>query len=185
MIANTAFLAVVTGLLGLPQLWFGSEPLFEQWLHPVTHLAPFDPGGERAAMHSHVIEALGMLASVTIALAGWYVARTLYRDEAATAERVAALKARYAGWHRVLYHKYYVDEIYQATFVRGFNALSAACAWFDRNVVDGAVNGVGALVRSAGSRLRTLQTGYVRNYALGVALGAVLLVGYVLTRIDI
>jgi NADH-quinone oxidoreductase subunit L len=49
-------------------------------------------------------------------------------------------------------------------------------------VIDGAVNGIGTVVRSAGTRLRTLQTGYVRNYALGVAAGAVLLLGWFLSR---
>jgi NADH-quinone oxidoreductase subunit L len=201
VLAGLAVLAVITGALGLPQLWTGAEPLFEQWLHPVTNLAPFDPGGDRAAMHSHGIEALGMLASVTIALAGWYLARTLYRDEAATAERVAELKARYAGWHRVLYHKYYVDEIYQATFVRGFNVLAAACAWFDRNVVDwvvnataplligvsqlsgwidrvfvdGAVNGLADAVVRLGREGRRLQTGRVNNYVYGVVVGVLAL----------
>src|SRR4026209_2073690 len=81
-----------------------------------------------------------MLASVGIAAAGWFLARTWHRDERATAARLEAWKLRYAGWHRVLYNKYYVDEIYQATFVRGFMALSRACAWFDRTVVDGVVN---------------------------------------------
>ncbi len=44
-------------------------------------------------------------------------------------------------------------------------------------VIDGAVNGIGALVQVAGATLRRTQTGYVRNYALGIAVGAVILVG--------
>src|SRR5207244_12086761 len=48
----------------------------------------------------------------------------------------------------------------------------------DAGVIDGAVNGLAALVRGAGARLRRVQTGYVRNYALGVACGAVLLLPY-------
>ena len=54
---------------------------------------------------------------------------------------------------------------------KGFDAV----ATFDRTVIDGAVNGVAALVRGAGDRLRRVQTGYVRNYALGIAVGVVLL----------
>jgi NADH-quinone oxidoreductase subunit L len=61
---------------------------------------------------------------------------------------------------------------------RGFDGL----AWFDRNVVDGAVNGVAALVRGGGGGLRRLQSGYVRNYALGVAVGAIALVSVLLLR---
>ena len=60
----------------------------------------------------------------------------------------------------------------------GFEAVSA----FDSTVVDGAVNGVAGAVRLGGSRLRVLQSGYVRSYALGVAVGAVGLLVFFLTR---
>jgi NADH-quinone oxidoreductase subunit L len=55
-------------------------------------------------------------------------------------------------------------------------------ATFDRKVVDGAVNGVAALVRRGGTSLRSVQNGYVRSYALWVALGVVGLLAYFLTR---
>ena len=48
--------------------------------------------------------------------------------------------------------------------------------------VDGAVNGVAAGFKAAGGGLRKIQTGLVRNYALWIVLGAVLLVGYMLVR---
>jgi len=44
------------------------------------------------------------------------------------------------------------------------------------------VMGVGGLVRSAGGRLRALQTGYVRNYAMGIAFGTVMLLGWAVSR---
>ena len=56
--------------------------------------------------------------------------------------------------------------------------LIALGAMFDRVVIDGAVNGVANLVRSSGAVLRRVQTGFVRSYAVGVALGAFLLMGY-------
>ena len=49
-------------------------------------------------------------------------------------------------------------------------------------MIDGAVDGTGALVQVAGATLRRTQTGYVRNYALGIAVGAVILVGLLLTQ---
>jgi NADH-quinone oxidoreductase subunit L len=51
-------------------------------------------------------------------------------------------------------------------------------ALFDRVVIDGAVNGVAQLVRGSGFVLRRVQSGFVRSYALGVALGAFVLMGY-------
>jgi len=55
-------------------------------------------------------------------------------------------------------------------------------AWFDKNVIDGAVNGVGSLVRSSGREIRTAQTGFVRSYALALALGAVVVAGLLLSK---
>ena len=52
----------------------------------------------------------------------------------------------------------------------------------DRRVVDGAVNGIGLAFRAGSERLRLVQTGLVRNYALGILFGVVLLLGYVATR---
>ena len=49
-------------------------------------------------------------------------------------------------------------------------------------MIDGAVNGVGALFAGAGRRLRTVQTGYVRNYALGLMGGLVVLLAYVAVK---
>jgi NADH-quinone oxidoreductase subunit L len=61
-------------------------------------------------------------------------------------------------------------------------AVATFSALFDNRVIDGAVNGVAAGVRYGGSQLRRLQTGYVRNYALGIAAGAAVLLGYVVVR---
>ncbi len=60
---------------------------------------------------------------------------------------------------------YRIDDLYGATLVApGKKAAELAAFGFDLKVIDGAVNGVGRLVRSAGTWTRTLQTGYVRNY---------------------
>jgi NADH-quinone oxidoreductase subunit L len=57
-------------------------------------------------------------------------------------------------------------------------------ALFDRVVIDGAVNGVGRLSRGGAARLRTVQNGYVRWYALMIGLGAVLIVAFILTQVS-
>ena len=55
-------------------------------------------------------------------------------------------------------------------------------ALFDRRGVDGVVNGVGSLVQTGGHWLRQFQTGKVRSYALGIAVGAVILLAYFIAR---
>jgi NADH-quinone oxidoreductase subunit L len=55
--------------------------------------------------------------------------------------------------------------------------LAAALWWFDRNVVDGTVNAVGSVTVDAGNGLRRIQTGRVQNYALGIAIGLIIMAG--------
>jgi NADH-quinone oxidoreductase subunit L len=61
---------------------------------------------------------------------------------------------------------------------KGFDAI----AWFDKHIIDGAVNGVASIVRVSSDKGRTVQTGYVRNYALGLVAGAILVAGFILSK---
>ena len=83
----------------------------------------------------------------------------------------------------VLAHAWYYDESV-TRFVGGPGTRGfAAVAWFDQHIIDGAVNGVASLVRTSGRGLRTMQTGFVRSYALGISAGVVVVLGYFLTRL--
>jgi NADH-quinone oxidoreductase subunit L len=83
----------------------------------------------------------------------------------------------------VLAHAWYYDESI-TRFVGGPGTKGfAAVAWFDRYIIDGGVNGVAALVRTTGQGLRTMQSGFVRSYALGISAGVVVVLGYFLTRL--
>ena len=85
-----------------------------------------------------------------------------------------------------LWHKWYFDEVYNVLFVKGTLGLATAAWAFDRYVVDGAVNGIATVVSKSSGRLRRVQTGFVANYALAIALGAVVIVGvYLIARGDI
>ena len=85
-----------------------------------------------------------------------------------------------AGWDLVE-AGYRVDEVYGKVIVLPAKALSnAAASTFDARIIDGAVNGVGGLVRRFGERLRPLQTGKVRSYGAGILAGAVGLVIWLL-----
>ena len=83
----------------------------------------------------------------------------------------------------VLRRAWYVDELYQRIVEAPGRALANFSAFVvDAKIIDGTVNGVGALVRAGGSRLRTVQTGFVRSYALAVAVGAVAILAYAVAR---
>jgi NADH-quinone oxidoreductase subunit L len=80
-----------------------------------------------------------------------------------------------------VHNKYFVDEFYEWLFVRGTLKagaflLKVADGW----IIEGAVNGTAALVKRAGDRLRKAETGYVQEYAFGIILGAIIVVGYLI-----
>jgi NADH-quinone oxidoreductase subunit L len=115
--------------------------------------------------------------SVTGAVLGIAVAWGLYKDLA----KPAALKKQWAAIHRVLTHKWYVDELYDAVFVRPIQAISRGL-WkgFDVAVIDRAVLGFGRVSQWSGQAARTLQTGSIQIYALMIVIGLVASVGYLI-----
>ncbi|HEY3703275.1 MAG TPA: NADH-quinone oxidoreductase subunit L [Acidimicrobiales bacterium] len=79
---------------------------------------------------------------------------------------------------------WWVDTAYDTLIARPSTALANFSAVvFDNRVIDGAVNGTATLIRDSGERLRRVQTGYVRNYALAIATGAALVLAYVASRV--
>ncbi|MBI5956715.1 MAG: NADH-quinone oxidoreductase subunit L [Chloroflexi bacterium] len=170
-----AALAALGGYLGLPHILGGSDAL-GSFLAPVfldqanTALETQAPGNELGLMGLAVLAAfLGM------GLA-WYF--YLARPEAP-----GALARRLGGLYALLANKYYVDEIYGGLVVQPLVALARFLGQrFEVTVIDGVVNGVGRTVAASGAWLRRLQTGFVRNYALSIFLGAVIVLGYFLFR---
>jgi NADH-quinone oxidoreductase subunit L len=196
LIALAAASLVVGPLMGLPELWSGREPLFARWLEPVT-LPTLASIPERRAL-----ELTLMFASLVIAAGGWLAARMLYKNVAATEALLAGWRRRAPSLHAFALDAFRVDALYEATLVRGFRATAGAAAWFDAHVVDGIINGLGAMARAAawitgaidhylvdgavnglaelllgsGRALGRMQTGRINNYVLGVAVGVVLLI---------
>ena len=99
-------------------------------------------------------------------------------------DAATAVAARFAGLYRLLVHKYYVDEIYDATIVQPIRIVSQEGLWkiVDVRAIDGTVNLVGRVVESSSQELRRTQTGSVRAYAASLFLGVVLILGYYLWR---
>jgi NADH-quinone oxidoreductase subunit L len=86
--------------------------------------------------------------------------------------------------HTVLAHDWYYDEtISRAVDGPGRRFANWLAYFVDAKVIDGAVNGIAWVFVWCSERLRRLQTGYVRQYALGIFLGAVLLLLYALARV--
>jgi len=86
---------------------------------------------------------------------------------------------RLGGFYQLSLEKFRVDELYRAVFIKPFYAFSSLFAQvFDLGGIDGVVNGVGTVIKRAGSSLRTIQTGFVRSYGLMMLVGVVVIVAY-------
>ena len=90
----------------------------------------------------------------------------------------------FPGVFSTVYNKYYVDELYNAIFVRGLFALGRFCKRvIDEILIDGTINGVAYLLGGIGSILRRVQAGYVQGYAFGMIIGAIFVLGYLIMRV--
>ncbi|GAC1322887.1 MAG: NADH-quinone oxidoreductase subunit L [Chloroflexota bacterium] len=161
-------LSIFGGWLAVP----GGYNKMEAWLAPVLQRYP----GAHPVPGPPSFSALSLIATLAVSLVGAFAAFQVYYRRSPSAERVAGAAP---GVYRLLYHRYYVDELYDFVFVRPIKLVGRMVnLYFERYVVDGAVNGSAIATRFGGSQLRRIQTGYARNYALSIVLGAVVLVGY-------
>ncbi len=199
-------LSIVGGFLGFPGKLFKVEGwnLIERFMEPVVlarHEVKEIFGPKAAEAHGHAIslgvEWLLVVVSVGVAIAGIWLATRYYKGDGAF-ERPRRLAERFPLGYRVLLNKYYVDELYDATVIRG-TLGGARFLWeADARVVDGAVNGsrhvtVGssflsgvfdlkvvdglvnliARIYDVGSlAFRRLQVGFTQGYAMVMVVGA-------------
>ena len=114
------------------------------------------------------------LVSVAFGLAGIGLAALFYVVKPGLPDQVAAT---FSGLYKLIYNKYFVDEIYGAVVVNPVVSGSREVLWkgVDVAVIDGGVNGVGNRARGIGSVLKRLQSGNIRSYAAWVLLGSVVL----------
>jgi len=190
--------AVVAGVIfGWPAAWGGHGPMLEHWLAPslpAQEAVPF-------AHQPHSMELLfQLIGGIVVAGLGFLTAYALYHDNRSTVP--ARLKAMFPRAWALVFNKYYVDEVYDATVVRGSLVLSRVLYWIDQNVidaivnfmgwlgrtvayidaaidkylVDGAVNGLGNLIWNSGRGLRRVQTGHIQAYLYGALGGAIVFV---------
>jgi NADH-quinone oxidoreductase subunit L len=192
--------SILAGYVGVPHAFGGSNRI-ESFLEPAI-LA----GTSHAAVETHHggagTEIVFALISIAVAGFGLLLAYHFYMRKPDLPKRTAETLA---GAHRLLYNKYYVDEIYDATVVRGTLGSCDGLYSFDARVVDGAINGaarstvvtgfisnladvnlvdgavnlIGAVFSACSRLFRRLQSGLVQNYALLMLVGIFVLVALI------
>lgn len=190
-LAILAGLAAVAGFVGVPAV-LGGGNRFGQWLAPV-----FAHGGGHAAHHAVALEFGLMALSVALAAGGAALAWAMYVKGAVSPGRIAGIAGGLP--YRVVWNKYWVDEVYDALVVANVLRLSRVAAAFDAHVVDRVVDGVATVTRGvsrfqgafdnvvvdgivnrvadaalfAGGRLRRLQSGSINAYLYAIVAGVV------------
>jgi NADH-quinone oxidoreductase subunit L len=193
--------SIIGGWIGWPEV-FGGENRFEKFLDPILKGVMPETGEVSIVHHALFKELLLMGASLTIAAAGIILAYQFYCAKRIAPELVAKKVPKL---YQLLFHKYYVDEIYDALFVNRTKDLSTALGVFDAKVIDGiGVDGTGWLARfgstlsmwwdkwiidgllNLGAKftqllsypVRLLQTGMFSSYAMLILVGLAILLAY-------
>jgi NADH-quinone oxidoreductase subunit L len=187
MVVPLVLLAIASAFIGMALgLPFGDSTILH-WLEPVFHESEVILAHELPEFALFGIDGVLILVSVTVGVVGMVAAwrlfgvrwTPLFRHEPEP-ERVAAItnaNALTRFLYRASLNKWWFDDINDLLFIRVGGRVAAAMWWFDREVVDGTVNALGGGVTDAGRGLRRVQTGRVQNYALGIALGLLVMAG--------
>jgi NADH-quinone oxidoreductase subunit L len=182
-LAILAVLSIVGGWVGIPAALGGSNH-FEHFLEPaIAHV------GSRTAGETHTTAAPEPSAATAVKAEEHQDTST---ELALTGLSVlAGLAGIGLGWMvfskkpirempAVLENKYYVDELYDATIVEPIEQTSRFFLWkiVDVKIIDGVVNGVARGFSGLADTMRYTQTGFARNYAAVILIGAILVIGY-------
>jgi NADH-quinone oxidoreductase subunit L len=152
-------LAVVAGVLNLPHIT-GFQGILDHALQPVV-------GAKEVELAANT--ELGLMAlSAGVALLGLWVGYALYKNGPTEGLERATREGPTAAVYRLLYNKWYVDELYQLLIVRPIRFIGSVCAAaIDPFLIDGVIVKVlpFTLVQVAGWGFRRPQNGNVQTYA--------------------
>jgi NADH-quinone oxidoreductase subunit L len=188
-----AGLSIIGGWIGWPHVLGGANHIHE-FLAPVlgggaesakahagiSLLSQAWASGGEAGGHSAALEVVMMVVSVVIALIGIGIAFLFYVKNPALPKLVAD---RWKRLYKLVYNKYYVDELYEILFINSLKNLGTGL-WkgFDEFVIDGTINGIAYFIGLLSGVMRKMQTGLVQNYAFSMILGGIVLAAYYIVR---
>jgi len=172
-------LSVVGGFINLPHIiGHGHYSKLQEWLSPV--LVDNAKSQLEANLKGVSVSTEYILMAVTVAMffAVWFIIRNIYVNKG----KLPVAEEEYTGWERLSAKKLYVDELYNALFVRTVEGLGRGGKMFDNNVLDKVVDFVGDGAEESGKSMKKLQNGNVENYVLvmSLAIGIILIVNFLL-----
>ncbi|HEX8326322.1 MAG TPA: NADH-quinone oxidoreductase subunit L [Hymenobacter sp.] len=169
-----AVLAAVGGFMGAP-MFTGGRHYLAEYLAPVFTYSQRIMPAAFSAEPDHNTELMLIGLSVAAGVLGIVLAYVFY---VVRAQRPAEDEANRSAPESLVYHKYYVDELYNALFTRPVMALSSGLVRFVENgIINPVVGGFGRAVNGGGQLLRYVQTGAVETYLILMVIGLVLILG--------
>ncbi|HYV28308.1 MAG TPA: NADH-quinone oxidoreductase subunit L, partial [Candidatus Eisenbacteria bacterium] len=187
-----AFLSFFGGFVGVPGS-LGGHNQFDRFLGPVFRSstpvvnAAHEQPGEAAPPEQttegtepetgHATEITFTAISVGAGLLGLFLAWLLYKRSPDLPDRIAdSLHSLYSA----VAHKYWIDELYAAIFVKPLIVISSVVFWrgIDRGVIDATLYGSAETAKEVSDNLRHMQSGNLRSYAGWIAIGATGVIGY-------
>jgi NADH-quinone oxidoreductase subunit L len=167
---------MILAVLSLVGGWVGIGGRFEHFLAPV-----FGEGASTIANEalSHGTEIILVAISLSAAVLGGYLAYLLYLKRPELPQKIADTLG---GLYQAVVHKYYIDEIYAALFVKPLVDGSTTILWHgvDQGVIDAAVNDAADGARHVSDAARHMQSGNLRSYAGWIAAGAALVIAFMI-----
>ena len=162
--------AVAAGWVGIPPL-LGGGAHFAEFLKPVVGLPEFH------GTHAEEWGVMGL--STTLVMIGLGLSAFLYLRKTDLPEKIAK---GFKPIYRMLFNKYYVDELYHFTIVKPtlWIANKVLVAVTDAKMIEGVVNGVPGLIGKFSQQLRRVQTGLAQHYGIIMAAGAFFIIALVL-----
>jgi NADH-quinone oxidoreductase subunit L len=174
---------VVLALLSIVGGWAGIHHRFDNFLAPVfessaTAAKTFEGGAAtQGGEEGPGVETTLMAVSVAAAVLGFLLAFLLYRRKPELPGRIAA---SVHGLYSAVANKYWIDELYAWIFIKPLIAISGVVFWrgIDQGVIDATLDGSADTARDVSDNLRHMQSGNLRSYAGWVAVGAMVVIIY-------
>jgi len=167
-----AVLSAAGGFIGMPAI-FHAPHLLNDYLAPIL-------GHGAGHEVSHTFEYVLIGVSVPVLLTVVYLTYRFYVGRANVPEPDDKQEG---GFQALVYHKYYIDELYEAVITRPLNSLSAAAyKYVENGIIDRIINNTGKTLKSASNMLRLVQTGDTGAYIFGMVIGVIVLLAYTLFR---
>ena len=162
-----ALFSIAGGALGLPEFWGATN-----WMH--HHLDSIIIQKNPSVLN-HTKEWVLMGLATASALATIFFAYMVYMKNKILPE---SNDLKLTGIKKVIYNKYYIDEIYDALIRKPLDSISEVFKYIDTKVIDGVVDGFGSTVLGVGSLVRKVQTGHIGFYIFGMVLGIIAILFY-------